>query len=82
MALFQSVRYPKEIFINTWAEPIGRFFTYVLPILLVVNVPAQTMVRVLEPGNIVFTLVATVVCVFAGRRFFRRALQSYRSASS
>lgn len=43
--LFSSVaRYPKEIFAGGWAEPLGNFFTYFVPILVVVNVPANTMV--------------------------------------
>jgi ABC-2 type transport system permease protein len=81
--LFSSLaRYPKEIFSRTWAEGIGAFFTFVLPILLVVNVPANTMVKSLEPSMIVFTLAATAAVVWASRRFFHRALRSYRSASS
>lgn len=81
--LFTSLaRYPKEIFVNTWAEDVGRFFTYALPILLVVNIPASAMVRVIEPKMVIFTLVATVVMAWASRRFFHRALRSYRSASS
>jgi ABC-2 type transport system permease protein len=81
--LFSSLaRYPKEIFAGTWADPIGRFFTYILPILLVVNVPAATMVKALEPGLIAFTVVATVGSVAVSRWFFRRALRAYRSASS
>src|SRR5262245_43027794 len=43
--LFTSLaRYPKEIFNNSWAAPLGRFFTFFVPILLVVNVPASLMV--------------------------------------
>jgi ABC-2 type transport system permease protein len=81
--LFSSLsRYPKEIFARTWAEGIGVFFTFVLPILLVVNVPANAMVKALEPRTIGFTLLATVVSVWASRRFFQHALRSYRSASS
>jgi ABC-2 type transport system permease protein len=83
--LFSSLaRYPKEIFAGTWswAERVGQFFTYILPILLVVNVPANTMVRVLDPRMIGFTLAATVASVWASRRFFQWALRSYRSASS
>lgn len=81
--LFTSLaRYPKEIFNNTWAAPLGRFFTFVLPILLVVNVPASVMVRVFDPWMVGFTLAATVVLFWASRRFFYRALRSYRSASS
>ena len=62
--LFSSLaRYPREIFTGTWAEPIGRFFTYVLPILLVVNVPARAMVKAFERRTVAFILLATVVTV-------------------
>ena len=81
--LFSSLaRYPKEIFLGTWAEPVGVFFTFVMPILLVVNVPAAAMVRVLDPAMVGYTLAATVAVAWASRRFFRHALRSYRSASS
>jgi ABC-2 type transport system permease protein len=81
--LFSSLaRYPSEIFKQGWAEPLGRLFTYIIPILLVVNVPARVMVKVLDPGMIGFTLLATVAGFWASRLFFQRALRSYRSASS
>ncbi len=81
--LFTSLaRYPKEIFLGTWAEPIGIFFTFVLPILLVVNIPAAAMVRVLDPRMVGFTLASTAALVWLSRRFFLYALRSYRSASS
>ncbi len=81
--LFSSLaRYPKEIFTGTWAEPAGRFFTYVVPILLVANVPAQVMVKALDWRMVAFTLAATAVMTWCGRKFFQRALRSYRSASS
>jgi ABC-2 type transport system permease protein len=81
--LFSSVaRYPKEIFAGRWAEPLGAFFTYFVPILVVVNVPANAMVRVLDPRMVALILVATVVLLWLSRRFFLRALRSYRSASS
>jgi ABC-2 type transport system permease protein len=82
--LFTSLmRYPKEIFSNTWASPLGLFFTFVIPVLLVVNVPARVMVKALdEPWTIGFTVVATVALLVGSRRFFRYALRLYRSASS
>jgi ABC-2 type transport system permease protein len=81
--LFTSLmRYPKDIFVGTWASPLGWFFTFVIPVLLVVNVPAQLMVKVLEPPLLAFALAATVLLLWASRWFFRRALRSYRSASS
>lgn len=81
--LFSSLaRYPKEIFLGSWAEPMAAFFTFILPILLVVNIPAAAMVRVLDLRMVGFTVLATVACVWASRRFFLYALRSYRSASS
>lgn len=81
--LFSSLaRYPKQIFDGTGAAPLGFIFTFLLPILLVSNVPAVTMVRAMDWGMIGYTVIATVVCLWASRRFFARALQSYRSASS
>ncbi len=81
--LFSSLaRYPKEIFVGRLAEPLGSFFTYFLPILVVVNVPANAMVRVLDPAMVAFVMATTVVLLWLSRRFFQRALRSYRSASS
>jgi ABC-2 type transport system permease protein len=81
--LFSSVaRYPKEIFVGPWAEPVGAFFTYIIPILIVVNVPANVLVRTLDPGMVLFIIVAAVFLLWISRRFFQYALRSYRSASS
>src|SRR6266851_5393155 len=82
--LFTSLmRYPKEIFDKSWAWPIGFFFTFIVPVLLVVNVPARTMVHALhEPEFVGFTLAATVVLLWSSRKFFKYALGLYRSASS
>jgi ABC-2 type transport system permease protein len=81
--LFSSLaRYPKEIFKGSMAAPLGFFFTFCLPILLVANVPANAMVRTLDPPMVGFTLLATAVLLWVSRKFFKYALQSYRSASS
>jgi ABC-2 type transport system permease protein len=76
------MRHPREIFRGKYATPFGRFFTFVLPVLLVVSVPAGTMVRALEPAFVALTIGAAVVLLAASRWFFRHALRSYRSASS
>ena len=81
VAIFGSLaRYPKAIFDGTWAERIGQFFTYILPILLVVNVPAEAMVKLLDWKVVGGTLAATVAAVYLSRKFFQKALRSYRSA--
>jgi ABC-2 type transport system permease protein len=81
--LFSSLaRYPREIFSGRWAEPLGSFFTFIIPILLVSNVPANVMVRVLDPGMVAWTVAVAVGSLWISRRFFHVALRSYRSASS
>jgi ABC-2 type transport system permease protein len=81
--LFTSLmRYPREIFTTSWAAPIGWFFTFIIPILLVVNLPASVMVKVLDYRFVGFMLLATVLLLLGSRRFFRYALRKYRSASS
>jgi ABC-2 type transport system permease protein len=80
--LFTSLaRYPKEIFSGSWSI-MGWFFTFVVPILLVVNVPANTLVKVFDPAIMAFTLLATGLLLAISRRFFQYALRRYRSASS
>lgn len=79
------MRYPREIFKGTWSSPIGflgMFFTFIIPVMVVTNVPASVMVKVLNPWLVAFGLLATVVALAGSRRFFRMALQRYQSASS
>ncbi|MFM7149249.1 MAG: ABC transporter permease, partial [Gemmataceae bacterium] len=82
--LFTSLmRYPREVFqATTWGTPVSWLFTFLVPILLVVNVPSQTMVRTLQPGFVALMVASTVLLVCLSRWFFRRALSAYRSASS
>lgn len=76
------MRYPRDIYDGPRGGPFGKFFTYVVPIVVVVSVPAETMIKAFDPGVIAWTIAAAVVMLLISRRFFRRALQSYRSASS
>ncbi|CAN5169227.1 ABC-2 family transporter protein [soil metagenome] len=82
--LFTSlVRYPREIYNgNVWSAALGYFFWFVVPILLVVNVPSRVMMKVFDPWNAVFMAFAAVVLLFVSRQFFRFSLRKYRSASS
>ena len=81
-------RYPMEIYQRGWGYALWGLFTFVIPVLLVVNVPARIMARPLTPAPSLpwwmawLTLGVTVAALFISRRVFRLALQSYRSASS
>src|SRR5436190_6227659 len=64
------MRYPREIFAaTTWGRPIGLFFTFILPVLLVINVPAHTMVQALEPRLVALMVVSAVVLLVLSRAF-------------
>jgi ABC-2 type transport system permease protein len=76
------MRYPKEIFKGPWAQPTGWLFFFVIPIMLVTNVPAQVMVRIYEPWIAFYMVGVTLALAWLSRRVFRAALQRYRSASS
>lgn len=83
-------RQPMEIYQQgVWGWALWGLFTFVVPILLVVNVPARILAEPLRPGwdertwaLAGLTLLATFVTFFISRCVFRAALASYRSASS
>ena len=44
-------RYPMEIYQGRYGEPLRVFFTYLIPVLIVVNVPARVIVRPLDAAG-------------------------------
>lgn len=78
-------RYPMEIYSGPFGTPLRLFFTFIVPVLVVVNVPARLLAMPLEAQNwwlSGFALAAMALCLFASRWIFQSALGAYRSASS
>ncbi len=78
-------RYPMEIYRGTFGTPLRLIFTYLIPILVVVNVPARLLALPLDAARwqlTAFALFATLFSLWGSRWLFQRALGSYRSASS
>jgi ABC-2 type transport system permease protein len=83
-------RYPMEIYQGPWGRPLRWAFTYFIPVLIVVNVPARLLALPVWPMEnapdfwflAAFALVATIGSLLASRALFLTALGSYRSASS
>jgi ABC-2 type transport system permease protein len=77
-----------EIYQRGWGKPLWAVFTFIVPVLLVVNVPARILAQPLHPRAAwewplaIFAVVATFLCLVFSRWVFQRALISYRSASS
>lgn len=81
-------RYPMEIYNRGWGKPLYGFFTFIIPVLLVVNIPARILARPINPQTwedqllVGWGLIATLLSLLISRWVFKRALLSYRSASS
>lgn len=81
-------RYPMEIYNGRVGTPLRLVFTFIIPVLVVVNVPARIVaqpLRHLDPTTqrlLLFAIAATAGSFLASRWVFTRALHSYRSASS
>lgn len=78
-------RYPLEIYSGPMGAPLQFVFTFLIPVLVVVNVPARLLAKPLTAGNwrlAAFAIVATAASMAFGRWLFNRSIQSYRSASS
>ena len=78
-------RYPAEIYSGPWGGPLRALCTFVIPILLVVNVPANVVARPLTGqgwGMVAGAIVAAIASLALSRVVFQTALARYRSASS
>lgn len=81
-------RYPMEIYEGPIGGVLRFVFTFVVPVLVVVNVPARLLAQPLYPQTSLdwslplFTLLATAGAILLSRWFFLTALNRYRSASS
>jgi ABC-2 type transport system permease protein len=78
-------RYPAEIYSGPWGGPLRTICTFVIPILLVVNVPARVIAQPFTGeawGPVAATVIAAIGSLVVSRIVFQRALARYRSASS
>lgn len=82
-------RYPRSIYNGVddsrieSGEVLQGIFTYIVPILLVVTVPARILVKELQTWQLpTICLVASLAGIVLSRAVFNWSLTSYRSASS
>lgn len=81
-------RYPMEIYARSWGLPLYFIFTFVIPVLVVVNIPARLLAQPLSPRAdwewplAAYTILATLASFALSRWVFNRSLLAYRSASS
>lgn len=81
-------RYPMEIYQGRYGVPLRALFTWLVPVLVVVNVPARLFVRSVRPMSAedwflaLFAVAAAVGSLAASRAVFQRAMRAYRSSGS
>jgi ABC-2 type transport system permease protein len=78
-------RYPMDVYSGSPSGELIRFgFTYIIPILLVVTVPARSLLdKTLEPSWLTIAApVLTLASLFIARGIFFWSLRRYQSASS
>lgn len=78
-------RYPAEIYSGPWGGPLRSVCTFVIPILLVVNVPARVLAKPLTGEAwwpVAGMVLAATVSLCVSRLVFQWSLARYRSASS
>jgi ABC-2 type transport system permease protein len=78
-------RYPMEIYDGPIGGVLRQAFTFAIPVLIVVNVPARMLAWPLQDQSwplAFYAALATLASLAASRWIFQQALGSYRSASS
>ncbi len=76
--LFQVARIPREA-ASGWFRVV---FTFAIPLLLVANVPAATLIRGRQPGPTTLFLLSGLLAAVFSTAFFLFGLRRYQSASS
>jgi ABC-2 type transport system permease protein len=76
--VFQIARLPREAF----KGPTLFFFTWALPLLLIANVPARTLLYGLKGSDLLHMGLATAILLALSTAVFQAGLRRYGSASS
>ncbi|MCE0484289.1 MAG: ABC-2 family transporter protein [Methylacidiphilales bacterium] len=76
--VFQIARLPREAF----SGPVRVLFTWAVPLLLIANVPASTLLHGLNARDLLHLGAATAILFFLSTLVFQAGLRRYGSASS
>jgi ABC-2 type transport system permease protein len=71
-------RYPLDIFEGFWKF----FFIYILPLALIAQAPAQTLLGTIAPGFVVYGFGCSTLLAVIAIGFWKTGLNAYSSTSS
>lgn len=80
--IYRDLTQMGRIPIDVYAQPVRLALTYVIPIAIMITVPAQALLGLLSPFSIFISLLIVFCSLFFAFRFFRYSLSQYSSASS
>lgn len=68
-------RFPMEIY----KEPVRGFFTFIIPVGIMMTVPSQALLGILSPSVAVFSFLVSLVMLVVAMKFWGFALRRYQS---
>jgi len=68
--------------IEIYGQPLQAFLTYLIPVGIMISLPAKAMMGLVGPSGILIALLVGIVFVFVSLKFWNYALTKYSSASS
>ncbi|KKT65489.1 MAG: hypothetical protein UW60_C0044G0003 [Candidatus Woesebacteria bacterium GW2011_GWA2_44_33] len=80
--IYRDLTQMGRIPVDVYAKPVRLALTYIVPIAVMITVPAQALLGLLSPLSIFISLFLASCFLFLSLRFFRHALSQYSSASS
>ena len=80
--IYRDLTQMGRIPVDVYAPPVRIFLTYLIPITLMITIPAKALMGLVTPGTILSSLFLVSCFLFLSLRLFRYALSQYSSASS
>ncbi len=80
--IYRDLTQMGRIPIDIYAQPVRIALTYLIPIAVMITVPAQALLGLISPSIIFISLLLTSFFLLLSLRLFRYALSQYSSASS
>ena len=82
MNLYRDLLNLGKLPVDVYGEPVRSALVYLIPVGLMVSVPARAMMGLVSFGGVVGSLVVGSLLIFLSLRFWRHSLRFYGSASS
>lgn len=80
--IYRDITSTGRIPVDVYREPVRGFLTFILPVAIIMTVPAKAFFGILPIDLIIVSLIFAVFVFFGSLRLWRYALTKYSSASS